>query len=262
LGEEEHYVFNVLDDREIRANADDLGDGYSEARPLGEFPLNQMEVDYEEVDTRVIVGLVIGGRVVTGSFSESDIIDGLEGNGFEQDAEYSGYTVLRRERDTGSGVILEVVGVSGSTVVGGQSAPALGGPAARAVVETLIDTSGGATDRYVNENEDMARLVDELESGAFVFGRTLAPPRETDAANGQFAGQVAGGQVTSINGDTSQQTFTLLFASSDDIDTDDIETWTQASDDFDDIDDISISQSGRVVTVTGKTDTTNFFESE
>jgi hypothetical protein len=73
--------------------------------------------------------------------------------------------------------------------------------------------------------------------------------------------------TTTIDGDTTQQTIVRVFASSDDVNTTDIETWTESNStntltNFQDLRNISISQSGRIVTVTGEADATEFFEEE
>jgi hypothetical protein len=95
-----------------------------------------------------------------------------------------------------------------------------------------------------------------------VLGTTQEPTQETNLVGGEFEGQVAAGQTATIDGETAEQTFVTVFESSADVNTADLEEWTETSEDFEGISNISISQSGRVVTVTGEADTTSFFSDE
>jgi len=256
-----HYLFVSIDDTEIRANEDNIGDGYNESQQTARFPLSAMGVDYAAVDTRITAGALGGGTVVLGSFSESDVVDELTSNGFEEGSEYSGYTLLTREEGNEFSTTTELIALNGSTAVSTQSfgGGESDGPTARESAEALIDANNGEIDRYTEANDDMSTLVDELGSGVSVFGRTQDAAEETNATDGTFAGEVAGGQVANINGDTVEQTRVLVFTSSDDINTSDIETWTESGSEFEDVRNISVSQSGRVATVTAEGDTADAF---
>jgi len=126
--------------------------------------------------------------------------------------------------------------------------------------ETLLDTEGGDTERYDEASDDMATLVGELGNGSAVQGRTMETPDRPDPAEGEFENMVARGSRAQINGATTDRTSVIVYESSDDIDTDDLEAWVDANDgideQFEDAEDISYSSDGRlgIVTVTGDTD--------
>ena len=260
--EQPHYLFSMINDQEIRANEENFGESYDRSEQASQFPLRAMGVDYETVAARLSVGLFVGSTVVSGSFNESAVVSGLESAGFEQDGEYAGYTLMRNERSTQRGDVTQLIAVNGSTVVAAQGSTAISGPPVDDTVETTIDAGRGEVDRYAEANEDMQVLLGELGTGVSVLGTTQEPTQETNLVGGEFEGQVAAGQTSTIDGETAEQTFVTVFQSSADVNTADLEEWTETSEDFEGISNISISQSGRVVTVTGEADTTSFFSDE
>jgi hypothetical protein len=260
VGESDHYSFSITDHQDIRDNEqtledEDRFDSYESREDS--FPLDQMNVSYDEVNETISVGRGGsfgggGGSVVTGSFSESDVIDELEDNEqFSDESEHEGYTIFSVSSQ-GSSTARQAIGVSGSTAVAANAqGPETG---AEEVLEVLIDTDNGDEERYTEDNDDMNVVVNEVGSGTFVNGSTADSTDETNVEQGAFGGQVGSGSRITINGDTSDVKSVLVFDSSDDIDMGDIEDYTD-TDRFDRFDDISTSQSGRAVTITASADT-------
>lgn len=125
------------------------------------------------------------------------------------------------------------------------------------VVEAIVDTYNGEGSWYVDDSEAFSELTSTLTAGTVVSGRTFEETEETAAENGQFEGAVARGSSTTINGETSEVEWVITFDDADDIDTGDVEDWTEDSEDetFDDVDAISVGTSGRSAVVTGTIDT-------
>jgi len=255
--EENHYFFTFINDSKVRANEDNFDEDYNESDQIGGYPLEQMGIDdYDDIDSRVTIG--IGGTtVVEGSFSQDDVVGQLESNEFEADGEYSGYAIYTGSSGFGGS---QAIAIDGGTAVSAQGSGFSQAPEPRASIEAVIDADQGEEDRYVDVNEDMEVLTDELGNGVVILGSTQAEAEESNVANGTFAGQVAGGQVAEINGDTTTQTYVLVFADSDDVDTGQVEEWTTtANQTFQMVSDVSVSASGRVVTVTGEGETVDAF---
>ena len=252
VGDSDHYSFTVTDHRDIRDNEDELGDLYDLfASQEDSFPLSQMGVDYDEMNRNIAPE---NGTVIMGSFNESDVVSELEDNdNYEEEDDYEGYTVFST---TGQGTANRVIGVNRRTAVAARSG-LLGNANPQDVVETLIDTDDGSEDRYASDNEDMRVVINRVGNGSIVNGSTQEETEETDAENGEFEGQVASGGRIRINGETMRRKQVLVFDSRDDVNTSDIEDWTE-TDDFEDVDDISVSQNGRRVAITGETDTDDF----
>jgi hypothetical protein len=259
VGESDHYSFTVTDHQDIRDNEDELGDFYDLFEGQEDrFPLSTMDVDYDEMNRSLSVGDGTG-TVVTGSFSGSDAVSELEDNDEFEDDEHEGYTVFVAGGGENATSAPRAIGINGSTAVAARGSAFTDGPEPQDVVETLIDTDAGNEERYGEDNEDMNVVLNRVGSGSIVEGSTQEETEETNAEQGQFEGEVASGRRIRINGETTTNRQVLVFASSDDVNTNDIETWTE-TDTFDDVDNISISQSGRRITITGEIDTDEFGE--
>jgi hypothetical protein len=70
---------------------------------------------------------------------------------------------------------------------------------------------------------------------------------------------VADGSTTTIDGETADRTWVVIYESADDVDLDDLADWVDENDGdggtFDDVDDIGYSRNGRAGIVTGTSDT-------
>ncbi|GAB3689351.1 hypothetical protein GCM10028857_24580 [Salinarchaeum chitinilyticum] len=125
------------------------------------------------------------------------------------------------------------------------------------VLQAIVDTYNGNGSRYVDDSEAFAELTSTLTTGTIISGQTFEETEETEEDYGQFEGAVARGQSATVNGETSDVEWVVTFGDADDVDTGDLEDWTESSEveTFDDVDDISISTSGRSAVVTGTMDT-------
>ncbi|WP_248517401.1 twin-arginine translocation signal domain-containing protein [Salinarchaeum laminariae] len=130
----------------------------------------------------------------------------------------------------------------------------------RTVAKSIVDTGAGKETRYADDSEAYAELTSTLTAGTFVSGRTFEETEETAEEMGQFEGAVARGSSVTVNGETSDVEWVITFADADDVDTGDVEDWTEDAEDetFDDVDDISISTSGRSVVISGTMDTDDY----
>lgn len=254
----DHYWFTAVDLGTWHDHEDELGDGYEELREdTMDFPLEQMNVDFEQVEHELLVG---AGGVYIGDFDEDSVVDALEADGYAETDTYEGYSLYRDETDEQFEDLERYIAIDGETVV--ANAGIANGSDARDGLEALVDAGAGEQTRYMDDNEDFAILTDELDSGSFVYGETMEPVAETDVSSGEFAGTVANGTRTRLDGGQTTFTAVLVFEGSEEIDVEDIEAWTE-TDDFDGADlweGIDITVSGRTVTVTGETETAEIYE--
>jgi len=251
IGDSEHYFFNYTDDQTVRNNEDNFDSDFFDRQESSEddWPLSQMDVDYDEVTNSL--GLGTGG-VINGSFNKEDVVDALDDNDFDdEDDDYSGYAIYQKNDQ-------RAVGVTGGQAVYTQAGFSGGDVEVVDAVEAIIDTSNGEEDRYADENEDMQALLNQIGGGTFAFGRTQEEADETNTDRSQFEGQVGFGVDATVNGETTSFTYALVFDDADGAEDADIEDWADDSENFEDIDDVSVNQNGRTVVVSGQGDTDEY----
>lgn len=247
IGDGDHYAFSYQNDQAIRNNEDEFDESYFDRQESTEdsFPLNDMGVDYDEVNNRLSLGT---GGVVNGQFQQSDVVDELDDEDYDdEDEDYSGYAIYQKNDS-------RAVGVRNNQAVYVQAG--FGGDVDVVdAVETIIDTKTGDEDRYQNESEDMNTVLNQVGSGDIVFGFTREEVDDTNTDRGQFEGQVGTGVQANFNGDTTNVKYAIVHADSDEVDMDEIEDWVDDSDTFDDVDNVSTNQNGRTAVITGQIDT-------
>lgn len=122
-------------------------------------------------------------------------------------------------------------------------------------VETAIGTQSDETDRYDDEVDPASTLFDGLGGGDIVHGRTLEAAEDDAPEGGRFDHMVGRGTAISIDGDTSELRTVVVYEEADDFDEGNIEDWTEEGSQFDDVDDIDISQNENTAVITGTIDT-------
>jgi len=260
IGDDDHYRFNSVNTAELRdaeSESDDRSFDYltDPSRINSNFYITG--VAPEDIDEWIRPGPMYadsGGSIPTvvfGDFAKSDVTDTIDDKIDESDADVSeesvgGYTLYSAESGGSDIAVTE-----GTVILGPEDGSSES-------VETVIGTDNGEVDRYAEMNEDMDALVDALGQGTLVIGETMNEIEETDIEAEQFRGQVAVGAAIEINGASADVETVVVFDSEDDIDMDAIGNSTE-SDAFEDYNDVSSSRSGRTVTITGTTDTENFF---
>ena len=247
----DHYSFSYSDAKAIRNNEDNFDEDVFETYESTEdsFPLEQMNVDFDEVNSQISVKGSNG--VITGKFKKDEVGSELEDDDFEEDGDHEGYTLYTKQESQGVAVKKnEAVYAQMGFFSGGDNTPT-------DVLEALIDTKKGNEERYAKAEEDFKTLIGKLGSGTLVYGGTQEEPDETNADAGRFEGAVARGSKLTVNGETSKAKRIVVFNSKDDIDMNDVEDWTD-SDAFDDYDNVNSSKNGRAVVVTAKIDTDDY----
>ena len=249
IGGQDHYPFSYFDMEAFESNEDELSEASFDPEGV-ERLWSPLEFGWRAVSNLTLFAEVgFPYVVIEASFDREGAITTLANEGFEEDSAYNGYTVMRdtaqdRAYGVGDGTVAIV---SGQNSVGS--------------VETILDTDSGDTERYDEASDDMATLIGELGGGSFVRGETMAPPDRFDAEQGEFPGMVARGSRARINGATTAQEWVIVYESSDDVDTDDLETWVDANrasgDQFESAENISYSSEGRVGIVTATGDTSD-----
>lgn len=241
----DHYTFTYLDPSTFSDNEEELGDTYTLLKNSEQAALEPAGVTFENLDGLLSVD---PATVYVGSFDADSVTGSLEDSGFSRRTEHEGHAIYAASDGSGP-----AFGVSDDTVVA-----ATDGANGEDVVTTVLDAESGNGDRYVDENEDLKALTDELGEPTYVNGRTRTKVVSTDVESGEFAGEVANGAGFSVDGDTTDVTVALVFDSPEDVSTDEVEQWTE-TDTFDTVEDAEVSSSGRVATVTGTATTSEFF---
>lgn len=248
--DEDHYFFRYIDYDQFRATESNFDPRVYDRNSQEAFLDENFGLSDEDVDGALFLSPVGGGvpAVVTGSFSASDIADYLADNGSEEDQEIGGYTVYTNPSQG-------VVGVTdGALVISGDDTVAQ--------VRTLIETQTGELSRYQDSSDDLAALLERFGTGTFVGGTTSDPTPEEEASPDalRFAGQVGFAFADTVDGAAVTTEIAVLFETAEDVDMDAISEYT-GSDAFAEYDDISSTQEGRTVIITGTGPTEELYAS-
>ena len=243
LGDSDHYSFTYLDMETIESNEDNI-DGDSFGMDTIDSFWDPLSFDWGDTSTLLLVGQVV---VIEAEFSREDAGSDLEDEDYEEATEYEGFTVFLGPNES------DAFALGDNTVLRG------GGYGVEDLVdqlEVVIDAQNRNADHYGDENEDMSTLLDEL-GGTLDSGSTMEESDSDNPESGAFENMVAQGSTATINGETSDRKWVIVYDEQDDVDTGDLEDWVDANSDgeFDGVDDISYNQNGRKGIITGTSDT-------
>ena len=123
-------------------------------------------------------------------------------------------------------------------------------------VETVAGLDGGDTPTYTDESDAASDLVDELGGGVFVSGETFEQVEGDNPEGGTLEDSVAEGYSLSFGDGEFDITGVVVYDSEGDVDEGDVEDWADEGTSIGNgnIDDISVSTSGRVATFSGVVD--------
>lgn len=246
IGDRDHLSFTYLDLAAFANNEDELSDETADGIETVESYWDPINVDWDEASSVLLVSEVV---VAEAEYDIEDAVEDLEDADFDEETDHEGYRIFVRE---GRGI-----GVGNGRIITTTPFSRLEDP--EDVIETIIDVNNGEEDRYVDESDDMATLVDALGSGASVSGRTTEEPGEPRPESGSFDEMVARGSRGRINGETSNRKYVVVYEDENGVDLDELEEWVDANDGsderFDDLDDIEYDQQGRKGIITGTIDT-------
>jgi len=244
IGDSDHYQFTYLDTEVVESNEDNFDEDSFDIDSIESF-WDPLGFDWE--DTSMIL-LASQAVVVEASFDREDAVSDLEDDDYEEDGDHEGFTLFLGPTESRAfGVGDNAVVVTGGYGVDDPLDP----------IEATIDAKTGNADRYGDENEDMSALLSEL-GGALDSGGTMEESDSDTPENGLFENMVASGDTATVNGETADRKWVIVYEEQDDVDTDDLEDWVDANSDegeFADVDDISYNQNGRKGIVTGTVDT-------
>lgn len=116
--------------------------------------------------------------------------------------------------------------------------------------ETFVGVQSGDTASYTDESDAAADVVDALGGGDILLTSVYEPEEEDDPENGVLEDSVASGLSFSENGDVFDVTGAVVYDSESDTDDGDVEDWADDGTSIanGNLDDVSVSTSGRVVT--------------
>lgn len=220
-------------------------DVYDTLQAFGSRPRDRIGVGFAATEAQLVFGQ---NSVIVGDFEADEVEATLKENGFIVRGEYAGFDVLV---DTAEDT---AVGIGSSAVVTARSTGLFGAADdAERILQAILDVNAGNAEGYVDDSDDLERLLDELGDGTLQSVRTHQETESTDTDEGQFAGEVARGIDSELNEDSIDTTFVLVFTQASDIDTADIEDWIEANDDatFANFESVDISTSDRVALVSG-----------
>ena len=191
----------------------------------------------------------------SGSFNRSWAMTQLDNaDAWDDEQEVEEYRIYGRSPEGQEGTF-EAVGVSESGYVRASDELATGGdsPDSVAIVETVINAAIGEGERFVDENENMGVVGDQLSFGHQLFaGTPVESPDETNPEEGEFEDVVAAGNNQTIKGQSADETQVLVFDSEGDIDEGDIEEYIEESGSFNGFTSTpTFSISGRAVIIEG-----------
>jgi len=224
------------------ANFDD--DVYDAMRAFGSSARDLVGFEFASTDAQLAFGK---NAVLETDFEADDVAARLEGEDFGSEGSYGEFDVyVGPDEDAAVGVGSDAVVVARSTGIFGSA------DNAESILEAILDVNAGDAQSYVEDSADFEALVDATGDGDVQSVRTHPETDATDTDEGEFAGEVARGIDSTVVDDASiETTFVRVFNEASDIDEGDVEDWVDASELFDDFEDVDVSTDGRVVEVTG-----------
>lgn len=249
IGDSDHYDFTKLNLQAFAEDEDEFDDENVNFEGF-EDTWAPADVDWDDVSMLLRFN---GISIVQADFETEDVVDDLEDEDYDEEEEYEGYKLMLGPDETSMAAVGDgTLVLAGMGSRGGVREP-------QDAVEDIIDTENGDEDRYEEDSDDFDELTDELGDDDIVSGSTMEPADETVEERGQFENQVAQGETLDVNGDETDGTWVLVFEDEDDVDVDDVEDWVEASQDqggeFENWDDVEVSESGRNVVVEATADT-------
>lgn len=186
-----------------------------------------LDVDFDEADWTLRLGQV---GVASVPHTVEDAVENLEDElGFDEDDEVDGYTTAIGPNET-RGYALD-----GSTAIWASARDAVD------ALEETIATQSGEVDMYVDEDEDFADAITNVDGD--VVSATVGNIQEN---------VVASGSAASFNGTTTTAKGAQVYDERDDVDRERFRGLAREQDD------LSVSFSGRVVTFERTLDTDEF----
>lgn len=253
LDAEEPYRFSAYDEDDWTEHEDEL-----ETVDFSDFERQwePLDFDHEDVSTSLYFGPV---AVYEASFDDEEAVDELEDEGFEVDGEQDGsdvYVSENGERAFGLGDEILLIANDDWGASGSGSDEAL---SPKELVELVVDTTAGEADRYVETNDDVGALVDAFGDVSSIEVDAISVDLEEDVESGQFEGMVARGETDTFDGDETERRWLTLYEDEADVDLDDLETWVDADNEFDDVDDVVYEKDDRFGIVAGTLATDELF---
>ncbi|MDS0282494.1 hypothetical protein [Haloarcula onubensis] len=258
IGDSDHYNFTYLNLDDFESNEDEIDEESFDPASYEDF-WDPLDIDWEDVSGLTILGFGgmfgFGGLVIEAEFNRDDVISDLEDEDFDEDGDHEGYTLMLDESESQ----VYAIGDGAAVLTPARDTDGESSSGETGTAEAVIDAKTGNADRYADDSEAMSTLVDELGGGTLVSGRTMEEPEDASPENGTFDAMVAQGQQAKINGETTDVKYVVVYESSDDVDTGDLEDWVDENDgsdeQFDDVDDISYNQNGRTGVISGTINT-------
>lgn len=243
------YSFGRYDNDDWTETEDEFSDDYDESgiedqwEPIG--------VSLDDVSESLYFHSI---QVHVADFDRQDLVEDLEDENYDEEAEIEGYTLFLADGERRAFALNGSAFICTASYYDYEQSP-------EDALTAVIEAKAGTEDRYVDESDAMSKLIDTLGTNSSVTGETVEDD-EDDPANGRFDEMVAQGATASLDGETTEREWAVVYESGDDVDLDDLEEWVDENDDeygqFEDVDDIEYNQSGRVGRITGTMDTDNY----
>lgn len=254
LGDKDHYQFLTVFPQQLLEHEDEIGDNGVDAVKAAAGDSIFSEYDLDPEDFRQVI-LSEAGFIGIGDFDRERLVDDIEDADFDDSDEYNGYTFYTSDGSADHAIALDdshvLMGIGGS---GYDNERAL---------ETMIDTKNGEEDRYYDEVESMQLLANHLGDGGLHAGSTF---EETSSERGtaEIDNIVGTGSGYDVRGEETIIVDAYVFETEDDAVVEEVRDYHEASSSetiYDGNDDPDVSKSGRTVTITGRGDTSDIFDS-
>jgi len=188
---------------------------------------NPLDVDFDEADWTLRLGRAGVGSV---PHTVEDVVENLEDEfDFDEDDEVDGYTTVVGPNETRG------YAVDGSTVLWVRARDAVD------ALEELIATQSGDVDMYVDEDDDFADAITNVDGDVV-----------SASVGGNQEDVVATGSAATFNGETTTAAGAQVFDERDDVDRERFRELASEQDD------LSVGFSGRVVTFERTIDTDEY----
>jgi hypothetical protein len=247
VADTDHYLALRYTPSVIAERASSFDDTvYDVLQAFGSDSRDLVGVGFAQTDAELVFGK---NSVLTADFEASDVEATLKDDDFVAEGTYKEFDVFLGPNEN------TAVGIGGAAIVVARSSGIFGGGVrAERIFQAIIDAQAGDTERYVDDSDDFATLIEELGDGNLQSARTHEETDSTDTDEGRFTGEVARGITSSLVDEGIETTFVLVFNEASDIDSGDIEDWIAANDSdgtFANFESVEVSTSGRTALVTG-----------
>jgi len=257
----DNHEFEFTDYSSIRSSEGEVDHtGYHSLKDSVEYEWRHLFLRWDDADFELKTGLGIGSdptiRVLGASLDAERIEQEFDyAEEMSSESSHEDYTVYSWESRN------KFIGFKDDTAI--ETRPTVDEDNetvdAEEVLENAIDRKIARDDNDGEQISAFKTFAEEAGAGTYVDCSTQEETEDEDPDNGEFEGQIAGGECTKVSGSKSKYKRVMVFDSDGDPDKNDIEDWAneRSSGKLNRLQEREVAVSENVATITGKLYTDN-----